>query len=210
MSEPVVLQTEKREGKGSRKADKLRRTGKVPGVLYGHKQETVSISVDHDLLMQVVKTGARVIDINAGAGVEKAQIMELQYDYLGKDVLHVDLKRVSADERIRVRVRVELRGVAPGAARGVVELPLHTLDVECSATNVPESIKVSINELQLGQAIHVKEIPLPPGVKVFDDPEAIVVHVVEPEKEVEPAAEATTAEPELIRKPKAEGEDAEK
>ena len=91
MSEPVVLQTEKREGKGSRKADKLRRTGKVPGVLYGHKQETVSISVDHDLLMQVVKAGARVIDINAGAGTEKAQIMEIQYDYLGKDVLHVDL-----------------------------------------------------------------------------------------------------------------------
>ena len=210
MSEPVVLQTEKREGKGSRKADKLRRTGKVPGVLYGHKQETVSISVDHDLLMQVVKAGARVIDINAGAGTEKAQIMEIQYDYLGKDVLHVDLKRVSADERIRVKVRVELRGVAPGAAKGVVELPLHSLDLECSAIAVPESIKVSINDLQLGQAIHVKEVPLPEGIKVFDDPDAIVVHVVEPDAEIEPTAEATTAEPELIRKPKAEGEDAEK
>jgi len=210
MSEPIVLPTQKREGRGSRKAAKLRRTGRVPGVLYGHQQETVSISVDHDLLMQVVKTGARVIDIDTGAGVEKAQIMELQYDYLGKDVLHVDLKRVAADQRIRVRVRVELRGVAPGASKGVVEMPLHTLDVECLAIAVPDSIKVSINELQLGQAIHVKDIPLPEGVKVFDDPDAIVVHIVQPDVEIEPTAEAAAAEPELIRKPKPEGEDAEK
>jgi large subunit ribosomal protein L25 len=209
MSEPVVLQTVKREGKGSRKAEKLRRTGRIPGVLYGHKQETVSISVDHDLLMQVVKAGARVIDIEAGAGVEKAQIMEVQYDYLGKDILHIDLKRVSADERIQVKVRVDLRGIAPGATQGVVDQPLHSLDIECSAIAVPESIKVSINELQLGQAIYVKDVHLPEGVKVLDDPEAIVVHVVAAEVEPEPGAEAASAEPELIRKPKAEGEEAE-
>lgn len=208
MSEAVILVTEKREGRGSRKAEKLRRQGKVPGVLYGHKQEAMSFSVDHDLLMQVVKSGARVVDIQAGATAEKAQIMELQYDHLGKDVLHVDLKRVSADERIEVKVRVELKGIAPGAAKGVLDFQLHSMNIECPAISVPDALRVNIGELQVGQAIHIKEVPLPAGVVALDDPDLIVVQVTEPSAEPEPGTEeATAAEPEVIRKAKAEEEE---
>jgi len=212
MTEPTVLQTEKREGKGSHKAEKLRKAGKVPGVLYGHKEATVPFSVDHDTLMALIKTGARVIDIApAGGTAEKAQIMEVQYDYLGKDVLHVDLKRVSADERITLKVRVELKGIAPGASKGVLNQPLHTLHVECSAIAVPDSIKVNIGELQLGQSIHVKELTLPAGVKVLDDEDAIIVHITAPEAEPEAKEEvAESAEPEVIRKAKGEDEEEEK
>ncbi|NBO93089.1 MAG: 50S ribosomal protein L25 [Planctomycetia bacterium] len=210
MSEPIVLQTEKREGTGSRKAAKLRKAGKVPGVLYGHKETTVSFSVDHDQLVALVKTGARVIDFTYETAAEKAQIMELQYDYLGKDILHVDLKRVSANERITLKVRVDLRGIAPGASKGVLDQPLHTLNVECSAISVPDSIKVNISELQLGQSIYVKDLTLPPGVKVLDDPDAIVVHVTTPDLEPAAGAAAESAEPEVIRKAKAEAEAEEK
>jgi large subunit ribosomal protein L25 len=211
MSQPVVLETAKREGKGSRKAEKLRKAGKVPGVLYGHKEATVSFSVDHDLVVALVKTGARVIDIKAEGPAEKAQIMEVQYDYLGKDVLHIDLKRVSADERITLKVRVELKGIAPGAAKGVLDQPLHTLHVECPAISVPDAIRVNIGELQLDQAIHVKDLTLPAGVKVLDDPDAIIVHITAPAAEPESGAiAAETPEPEVIRKAKAEGDEEEK
>jgi large subunit ribosomal protein L25 len=211
MTEPTVLQTEKREGKGSHKADKLRKAGKVPGVLYGHKEATVPFSVDHDTLVALIRTGARVIDIASGGATEKAQIMEIQYDYLGKDVLHVDLKRVSADERITLKVRVELKGIAPGASKGVLDQPLHTLHVECSAIAVPDSIKVNIGELQLGEAIHVKDLTLPSGVKVLDDEDAIIVHITALAAEPEVKEEVVeTAEPEVIRKAKAEDEEEEK
>jgi large subunit ribosomal protein L25 len=197
----VVLSTEKREGRGSRLAGKLRKTNKVPCVVYGHKEATLSLSVDHDLILSAIRHGARVVDLNLDGGVEKAQIVEVQWDYLGKDVLHVDFKRVSADERIEVEVPIELKGIAPGAAGGdgVLDQPLHTLRITCPAIAVPDVIRVAINELQLGQSIYVKDLKLPEGVEVLNDADAIVVHVTETKAEPEAGAEeAGSAEPEVI------------
>lgn len=212
MAETVVLKTEKREGRGGNRAEKARRQGKVPGVLYGHKQATESISVTQEDLLAVIKSGARVVDIQTASGQEKAQLMEVQYDHLGKEVLHFDLKRVSADERIHVAVRVDLKGIAPGVtAGGRLDQPLHSLHVECPAISVPDSIRVNIGELQIGQAIHVKELPLPAGVKALDDADLVVVHVLEAKAAAEPTeAAAEGAEPEVIRKAKTEGEAEEK
>ena len=142
-----------------------------------------------------------------GAG-EPALIHDVQWDYLGQDVLHVDFARVAADEKIHLEVRVELRGTAPGVAKGgnVVQ-PLHSLHIECLATNIPESIRVSIAEMQIDDAIHVKELKLPEGVVVENDPDAIVVQCLKAKEEVAatpPAAES--AEPEVIGKVKEEEE----
>jgi len=214
MADSVVLQTEPREGRGSRLAEKLRKQGKVPAVVYGHKKDTVSVSVAHDTLISAVRHGARVLDISLGGAVEKVQIKELQWDYLGKDVLHVDLKRVSADERIEIEVPIHLKGIAPGAVggAGVLDQPLHVIRIECPAISVPDHLTVAINELQLGQAIHVKELKLPEGVKVLGDPDAIVVHVTATRTEAEPGAEVVpgSAEPEVITRKKAEEEGEEK
>ena len=117
--------------------------------------------------------------------------MEVQWDHLGQDVLHVDFRRVSADERIHVTVPIELRGIAPGVTGGgVLDQPLHTLDIECLAVAVPDSIRVNINELQLGAAIHVRDLTLPPDVKALADADAIVVHVTAPQAEPEAAGRA--------------------
>src|SRR5262245_20556252 len=112
MAETLVLTTEKRPGRGSRKAEYLRREGKVPGVIYGHKEETVSVTLSGHDLTQAIKHGARVVDLKTDKGVETAQIVELQWDHLGKEIVHVDFKRVSRDEKIKIDVRVELRGIA--------------------------------------------------------------------------------------------------
>jgi large subunit ribosomal protein L25 len=210
MAETVVLKTEKREGRGGHRAEKVRKAGKVPGVLYGHKEETISLTVSQEDLAEVIRSGARVVDLE-GAAREKAQIVELQYDHLGKEVLHIDLKRVSADERIKVTLRIELKGIAPGVSGGgLLDQPLHLLHVECPAISVPDNVRVNIGELQLGQAIHVKDLTLPAGVKALDDPDLIVVHVTQPAAEPEPGeAKAEGSEPEVIRKAKPEGEEEE-
>ena len=118
MAESVVLVAQKRDGRGSRKAHRLRASGQVPGVVYGHKQATVSVALPGAELAHAIRHGTRVLDLKMDAGTEKVLISEVQWDHLGKDVLHVDLTRVSADERIKVSVPLEVRGTAPGVTAG--------------------------------------------------------------------------------------------
>ena len=222
MAETVILTAQPRSEHGTHNARRLRKGGKIPAVLYGHKEATIPLSLSRDELYKAVRQGVRLVDVKQANKTEKALIRDVQWDAIGHDILHVDFARVSMDERIQVDVRVELRGTAPGviAAGGVLNQPLHNLKVECLAISIPESIRVSIAELQLEQAIHVRELTLPEGVKVLNDPEAIVIQCV-PKivEEVAPAAgvaaapAAEAAEPELIgrKKPEeAEEEPAEK
>jgi large subunit ribosomal protein L25 len=211
MAETLKLVTQAREGRGSQRAKRLRSKGLVPAVVYGHKEATVSIALPADEVMKAIRQGAHIVNLQTGNDTQTALIKETQWDHLGKELLHVDFARVSADERVTVSVPLEVRGTAPGIAQGgVLDQPLHTLRVECSVVRIPASIRVNIGELQLGQAIHVRELALPEGVKAMDDPEVIVVHVTAKivEAEAAPAAvpvAAETAEPELIgRKPAAE------
>src|SRR5262249_13697958 len=162
MAESVVLETQPRTGRGTHEARRLRRKGRVPAVLYGHKEATVSVSLSGEELTKALRHGARVVDLKEGGGLQKALIREGQWDHLGHDVLHVDFTRVAADERITVSVRIELRGTAPGVAGGgVLDQQVHSLSVECLAISVPESIRVNISELQIGGVIHVRELHLP-------------------------------------------------
>jgi len=211
MAESEVLVAQKRQGRGTKLARRLRDEGSIPAVVYGHKQDTLSLAITRDDLMRVIRHGARVVDLKTDAGVEKALIRDLQWDHLGKEVLHVDFARVSEDERIHVPVKIELRGIAAGVTGGgVLDQQLHMLQVECLAISIPETIRVNIAELQIGSAIHVKELTLPPDVKALDDPDAVVVHVTTKLKvEEAPVAaptEPTSAEPEVIGRVKEEGE----
>jgi large subunit ribosomal protein L25 len=180
----------------------------IPAVLYGHKEETLSITLPAEDLVKAIRHGIRVVDIKAGGKEGKAFIREVQWDHLGKEILHVDFTRVSLDERIVVTVPLELRGTAPGVtAGGLLDQPIHTLSVECLAISIPESIRVNIGELQLDGSIYVRDLVLPEGVKAMSDPDAIVVHVTvpaaEPEAAAAPPAEGA-AEPEVIGRQKAE------
>jgi large subunit ribosomal protein L25 len=209
MAESVILATEKRDTRGTRMARRLRAAGRLPAVVYGHKEATLSVSVATDELLSAIRHGARVVDLRSDAGLQKAQIAELQWDHLGHEVLHVDFRRIAADERIHVTVAIEVRGIAPGVtAGGILDQPIHTLSIECTALNIPESIRVNVNELQLGGAIHVRDLHLPPDVKALADPDAIVVHVTAPQAEPEAAAVPGTeqAEPEVIGRKAAEEE----
>jgi large subunit ribosomal protein L25 len=211
MAESVGLVAQPRQTRGSRQAKRLRKQGLVPAVLYGHKEATLSLSLPLETFESVVRHGVRVVDLEAGGKTEKALIREVQWDHLGKEVLHVDFTRVAADERIRVVVPIELRGIAPGVtAGGGLDQPMHTLNVECLAISLPESIRVNVNEMQIGSIIHVRELTLPPDVTALSDPDAIVVQITAPQAAPEPAAAAPAgeqAEPEVIGRQKAAEEE---
>jgi large subunit ribosomal protein L25 len=202
MAESVLLVAQARDKVGTHQARRLRKQGLIPAVVYGHKEETLSLSVQGEDVYRAIRRGVRIVDLQAGGKTEKALIRDVQWDHLGQDVLHVDFARVSADERIAIEVRLEIRGTAPGVAQGgVLDQPLHTLKVECPALSPPESVRVNVGELQLGQAVHVKDLKLPDGVAALNDPDTVVVHVTQKavvEEVAAPAAAPTSTEPEVI------------
>src|SRR5690348_9680728 len=106
MAESLILETQPRDGRGTQAARRLRRQGLVPAVIYGHKQDTVPIALSGEELHNAVRHGARVVDLKTAAGTEHALIQELQWDHLGKEILHVDFRRVDINERVQVPVPI--------------------------------------------------------------------------------------------------------
>jgi large subunit ribosomal protein L25 len=203
MAETAVLNIEPRAARGKWAMRRLRAAGVVPGIVYGHGVEPQPIQLSAELLLSTVRHGARLVELAQPAGPEKALIREVQWDPFGQEILHVDFARVSADERIHVEVRVELRGSAPGVEEGgVLEHYVHTIEIECLATEIPEEIRVDVRGLHLGQAVHVRELVLPPGVNVLADPDIVVVQVAEQKVEAAVPGEAEVAaaavEPEIV------------
>jgi large subunit ribosomal protein L25 len=207
------LAVKRRPEQGSLQCRKLRRDGIVPGNVYGHKQDPVAVAAAVGDVTALVRGGTRVLDIDLEGAVETAIIREIQWDYLGKEIVHFDLVRVDPNEKLEVEVRVELKGTAPGvlSAAGVLDHTLRTLTIECLAIQIPDSIIVKINALEVGQAIHVREIEVPPNTRILNNPEAIVVRVAQHVEESATAAagEEGPAQPEVIGKKPADEEEAE-
>jgi large subunit ribosomal protein L25 len=208
MSEIVALAVQPREGTGSRKAARLRKQGRLPAVVYGHKEAVVAVSLDYEEFDRAVrKLHARSLNITLDGKTETVLIKELQWDHLGKEMVHADLWRVSATETVKVVVPVELRGAPKSMGGGVLDQPFHTLHVECLAIAIPDAIRIDITALTLGHPVHVRELALPAGVKVLEPAEAVVVQIKLAGQEPTAAgADGTGAEPEVLtaKKPKDE------
>src|SRR5689334_15600331 len=128
MAESVQLAVQPRDGAGSLAAKRLRRKGLLPAVIYGHKEATVPVVLSHDDLVKAIGRGARLVELKTDGTAQAAIIQEVQWDHLGKDILHVDFRRVSKDERVVVPVPLHLRGIAPGVSGGgVLDQPLHVI-----------------------------------------------------------------------------------
>jgi large subunit ribosomal protein L25 len=177
--------------------------------MYGHKQENVALAVPAGELLHLIKAGSRVLDLDIEGASEKVLFREVQWDYLGKEILHVDLLRVDPNEKLVVEVKVELKGTAPGAlSGGILDHTLRTLTVECLAIQIPDSIVVKVGTLEIGHVIHVRELEIPANTKVLNNPEDVVVRVAERGAEITVAGEEGPAAPEVIGKKPAEGEEA--
>jgi large subunit ribosomal protein L25 len=207
------LNVKRREKLGGGNNRRLRKTGNVPAVLYGHGEASVPLAIESSAIMNVIRHGHKLVRLQGDVS-EGAFIKAVQWDVFGKGLIHIDLLRVSDTEKVRTTVTIELKGTAVGLSEGgIIEFVLHELEIECPAASVPEKLVVNVNDLHLDGAIHAKDVSLPEGAKVLDDPDLVVVHCIAPhvveEATTAAVAEPGAAEPELIRKEKPAEEEAE-
>jgi large subunit ribosomal protein L25 len=209
-----LIRVEQRKTHGKRNNVRLRRSGKLPAVLYGHGEEPISLALAADQFEASLRHGAKVVDLD-GAASGKALLQDVQWDTFFQHVLHVDLLRVRAGEKVTVDVPIELKGEAPGVNEGgVIEQVVHSIEIEVPLDLIPDKLHISIKNLQIDGHLTVKDVyDLPAGAELQCDDDLLVVHCVKPAVEEEEVAveEAGAAEPEVIAKGKAEeeGEEAE-
>jgi len=207
MAEIHTLTVELRDKFSKRANRRLRSSGQVPAVLYGHGKAVKSLTLGAEELNAAVRHGNRFVALS-GRLSENAFIKDVQWNTWGTEILHVDFARVDAHEKVRVTVAVELRGEAPGTKDGgVVKLMMHTIELECAAASIPEKVDVNINHLGFGKVLHVSDLELPKGTKALVDVATVVVScVASVEVSDEEEAPAEEGEPEIIGRKKVEDE----
>ena len=212
--EKVILKVETREGSGKRSAKDLRSKKLIPAVVYKGGKDALKLQLAVADLVEVLHTKAGenvIVTLKIADGDSKAKdktvvIKEIQREPIKSQILHVDFNEISLTEALKVNVPLAAHGEPEGKKEGgTLEHVMWELQVECLPTDIPEKIEVDVSKLKIGEAIYVKNITAPEGVKVLTDPELIAMIVKPPKVEVpkeEVAAEAGAVEPELIRKKK--------
>jgi len=196
----LELKAKVREIIGRANVRRLRRSNEIPAVVYGMKKSPVSLTLDEVTLLKSVKSGFHEnalvkisIEDKGTAKVRTVLIKEIQRHSISSKLLHIDFNEIALDEKIKAHVPTEPVGEPKGVKEqgGVLEHILHEVEVECLPADIPEKIEVDVSELMIGDAIHVKTLPLGPKVIVLNDPELTVFAVAAPkvEEEPEPAAE---------------------
>lgn len=178
------LIAEKREGTGKGVARRLRASGRVPAVLYGHGMEAAPISVDSRELYHLLHHGGAnvLIDLVVGKDHHLALAREIQRDHIRGQYVHVDFLTVRRDEKITISVPVRVVGESVGVkAGGVLEHHLWDLEAECLPGDVPEAIEADITELAVGDSLKVADLVVPKGVEILSAPEETVLAVVPPQ-----------------------------
>jgi len=215
--EDTKLIAKKRDLQGSSNSRRLRKTGNLPGVIYGEGEEATAIQLDmHDFeqLLHHHASETMLVEIDIeGEGTVSALVKDVQHHPVTSDLLHVDLQKVSADKPIQVEISLAPIGEAAGVkAGGTLDLVMHTISVECLPGDLVESIEVDVSDLEIGNTLHLSDLKLGAKLKLLSDPEAIMVAVSAPraeEEEVEEVSEeAEGAEPEVISEKKADDEEA--
>jgi large subunit ribosomal protein L25 len=217
MAQSANLQVVSRAATGKGAARSLRREGKVPGVIYGHERAAEAVSIDTGALAKLlggISAGTTVVDVAVdGRTPVKALIREIQRDALRPArILHLDLYEVRADEAVTVEVPVHLVGTADGVRNfgGVLDHSLRELEIEVLPGDIPDHIELDVTNLAIGHSLFVRDITIPKG-RILNDPDTPVCTVVAPRAEettvAAPEEAVATAEPELIRKPKADADD---
>src|SRR3954463_1985260 len=207
-TQTAQIQANPRPELGSRANKRLRGRGLLPGVIYGHKEAVVPVTLNKKELVGHLSHGAHVFDLAVDGKSEKVLVKEVQYDHLGAEPIHIDFARVDLNERVEVTVPLELKGEPKGEEEGgVLQQIVAELEIECLVTDIPHSIIHNVADMGLDSVLHIKDLKLPAGVKALQDEDLIVATVKEIEEEAATeAVEGETAEPEVIGKKPEEGE----
>jgi large subunit ribosomal protein L25 len=213
MSMQASLNAEPREGRRKGANRKLRATGRVPAILYGKDQEPTLLSVDAreaEYLFQQISVENTIIEIKVKGDASRIQalVREVQVGAVRPDLLHIDFYKIQAGVKLEVEIPIELVGVPAGVRQeaGVLEQVIHEVPVRCLPDQIPESIRVDVTGLNIGDSLHISDLEVAEGVEVLMDPERTLCVVSVPRAAVEAAAPAEAPVTEVIGEKKAEGE----
>jgi large subunit ribosomal protein L25 len=218
-TEKNFLEAQPRTAGNKNHARRLRVSGKVPGVLYGAGKETLSLSLDPRQVTRILhsQTGHNTIfelAVNSGENTQ-AMIVDWQYEPIKGGLLHIDLKRIAMDQKLRVSVPIVLKGEAEGVKQqgGILEQLLREVEVECLPGDIPSAIDADVSQLVFGTVLRVEDLPHSEKLKFITDANQPVAHVITVKEEVVATPEAVAAEtgaipaePEVIKKGKQEVE----
>lgn len=217
--EEIKLDVQVRDKVGSRKIKSIRRENAVPAIVYGGESKPTSIKVDRSNYERIMRHhhGQSVIfHLNVMDGEKKLRdysviVKEEQHDPVSDSLLHIDFNRISLTKELEVKVPIETKGDPVGVKRdgGSLEHVLWELSVICLPKKIPQKIVIDVSHLLIGDAVHVRDITLPEGVRTKQDPETILVSVIPPMKEEAMApAEGGPTEPEVLKEKKPEAGEA--
>jgi large subunit ribosomal protein L25 len=218
----ATLEAVKRDGRGKNEANRLRAGGKIPAVFYGPGKDGkapqgIAVSVDPKAVLRILHsdTGANtLINLKLDGLETRVMVREYQLDPITHHLLHADFYQLAMDKAIVVTVPIVVKGESKGVKQqgGLLDFVTRDIEVECLPTNIPENITVDVTELMLHESIRVRDLAVDPKWKAVSDGETMLVHIVMPKAEEEPAAATTDAvataaapaEPEVIKKGKIE------
>lgn len=195
-----ILKAELRQRLGTRYARRDREQGRLPGVVYGHGERPVALSLDAKEAVTLIQKGEKVfrLDLKGAGGDQMLLLKDVQFDYLGDTIVHADFARVDLNERVRTRVHVVLKGEAKGlkSAGAIMMHPTNELEIECRVVDLPDFIEVDVSDLDINQAITADKVALPTAdMRLLTDPHAIVAQIVEQKEQVVAEAAVVGAEP---------------
>jgi large subunit ribosomal protein L25 len=223
MKTEITVAAEARASRGKNEARRTRRSGFIPGVVYGAYKDPVAVSLSPRQISGILhsKTGHNTIfNLNVEGGENTpVMLVDEQYDPIKGHLLHVDLKRIDLTKRIRVAVPVASLGEPKGVKQqgGLLEIITREVEIECLPDDIPEQFTVDVSELLIGQSKRAADIQFSGSMKLVSPPDAVIAHcvalkvVAEPEPAeaaAVPAVEGAAAEPEVIKKGKKEEEGA--
>lgn len=208
------LEAKPRTERGTGVARKLRQSGQVPAIVYGHGREPQPLAIDTrelERLLDRVAAASTVIELSIDGRSARTLIREIQRHPVKKAILHVDFQELVAGEKVTVSIPLVFTGSAQGVRDGgILDQVMHELTIRVDPSNIPNHVDVDVTPLLIGHSIHVNELKVPEGVEILDEEDATVCTVSAPRASETPVAGVpvveAAAEPELIRKPK-EGEE---
>lgn len=213
--ETITVELERRIEFGKGRTRKLRRSGFVPAILYSRESqrgaEPLKIRLGElERILRIPGVTHHILELSINGEKRRGIIKDIQYSSVKNEVWHIDFYEVKADQKISLTVPVVLQGEAKGVkAGGILELATPELEIECLPDAIPEAIVVDVSSLEIGDAIHVRELKVPEGVTIADNPDEVVVVITPPEMvaEEEALSEEEPEAPKVISKGKAEKEE---
>jgi large subunit ribosomal protein L25 len=204
----IIVEAERREAGGKNVNRRLRKSGRIPAVVYGRGRDPIPVSVDPITVSDILHSDSgqnTIFKVSLDGRHADVMVKDYQLDPVKGSLMHADLFEIAMDRLLELSVNVEIVGEAEGVklGGGLMDIVTRSIDVECLPADIPDSIKVDVTALKINDNIRVKNLQVDPKIKILTEPEVVIVTISPPIKEEVPVEAAPeTAEPEVIKKGK--------